>query len=266
MAKITSEGKIEGFIENIDTRLLSGVAGAYGVMHPASKTVYVGSSSDLASRTAGHKSGLRKGKHGNKNLQDRYNSVPEVTFSYLVTKNVDEARDLEQVILDENKGSPQLLNIATDARASGRGLPLPEWSDERRVAYSEHVKERWENPNYRTKIEAHLQSEENRARMSAWSKDYWEKNRETLAALHNSPETQQKHSEAIKTRWDDPSGRALLMEGVERTAALKRKPVEIDGVRYEGLGKAARATGIPLTTLARRVKSSSEQFEGYRYV
>jgi hypothetical protein len=82
---------------------------------------------------------------------------------------------------------------------------------------------------------------------------------------HRSEEAANNHSAAMSLRWSDPESRAVLMERVESTAAKKRKAISIDGVVYEGINKAAEATGMAVSTIFNRLRSTSEKFSGYQY-
>lgn len=85
--------------------------GAYCITNVATGNVYIGSTGTLGCRVSGNESCLRRGVHRNPNLQKAYDESAEIEFLLLPTTTVEEARILEQQLVDEFKDSGHLCNI-----------------------------------------------------------------------------------------------------------------------------------------------------------
>lgn len=96
--------------------------GAYVLTHESSGLFYVGSSKNITNRIYQHKTLLNNGNHRSKELQEVFDNDPGLTVKRIETENREEAFDLEQKLLDENRNNPKMVNIAIDARLSSKGL------------------------------------------------------------------------------------------------------------------------------------------------
>ena len=96
--------------------------GAYIVEHVKSGDFYVGSSAKLGVRKRLHMSTLRHGINRNEALQKAYDKDPGLRFTFVPTSTPEAAVEYEQKLLDHHRGDPKLLNIAIDAKSSGKGL------------------------------------------------------------------------------------------------------------------------------------------------
>lgn len=94
----------------------------YVIEHEATGKIYIGSTGDIAQRKRAHRSDLSRGVARNKPLQDVFNSDSTIEFTVLPVATKEEAIAYEQKLLDQYKDSGLLLNVALDARASGKGL------------------------------------------------------------------------------------------------------------------------------------------------
>lgn len=92
--------------------------GVYVIEHPSSKKFYVGSTTDLESRTIRHVLDLTRGRHANHFLQKAYRQNNNIELSIFITETRDEAYDLEQEFIDKYHAEGKLFNIATCARNS----------------------------------------------------------------------------------------------------------------------------------------------------
>lgn len=92
-----------------------GVPGAYIMTHRPTGVYYVGSSSNLYLRHRGHLDKLRIGKHRTQRLQELYRGPSEFEFKLIETLDTEEARGVEQTLLDEHLGNPLCCNVAPDA-------------------------------------------------------------------------------------------------------------------------------------------------------
>jgi group I intron endonuclease len=106
--------------------VLYGVPGCYVIEHPSTGCFYVGSTKSLSHRQNTHRCALKKNSHTCAKLQELFNSDPDWTFKPIPTETRDEAFDIEQKLIDENKGNPLMLNIADNARFSTLGTTMSE--------------------------------------------------------------------------------------------------------------------------------------------
>lgn len=102
------------------------ICGVYVVHHLETEKFYVGSTTNLYNRSKMHESSLRLGKHKNTNLQEAYNSSSEVIISCVPTTTIEEARKIEQDIIDDHRETGVLFNISIDVDAPRRGLECSE--------------------------------------------------------------------------------------------------------------------------------------------
>ena len=93
---------------------LTNQPGCYLVNHIPSGNVYVGSSVNLAGRITGNLNHLKNNKHKNKNLQAFYNNDPTIKVSFKTTQTEEEARNLEQTMVNTLLPTGKLLNIAIE--------------------------------------------------------------------------------------------------------------------------------------------------------
>ena len=107
--------------------------GTYVITHLNSGVFYVGSSEDIIQRERGHRHLLNVNKHGSDKLQTVYNEDNYICFDYKLTNTRDEAYDLEQGIINRNKGNLLMANIAIDVRFATKGLPV---SDKVKIMHS----------------------------------------------------------------------------------------------------------------------------------
>lgn len=103
-------------------------AGMYIINFTNSGLFYVGSSGRLKRRLSQHKSMLKNNRNTCRLLQEAYNHDSAYKVITQFTDTLEEARKLEQSYINNNKGNPLLLNIATDVDAPCRNLhDNPEW-------------------------------------------------------------------------------------------------------------------------------------------
>jgi group I intron endonuclease len=100
----------------------------YRITNTQNGKYYVGRTKDFKGRKRRHFSCLRAGKHWNPNLQNSFNKWGEGCFRMDVevtglTKP--QAKELEQLCLDEVVGMPRCYNISKNADTRG-GVPLTE--------------------------------------------------------------------------------------------------------------------------------------------
>jgi group I intron endonuclease len=105
--------------------------GAYVITHEATGLFYVGSSGDLAARESAHRSTLKSGLHHSKEFQEAYNCDKGISIAKIPSGNRERAYDLEQLLLDQHRNNPKMVNALGIARVgdinkSRAGTPLSE--------------------------------------------------------------------------------------------------------------------------------------------
>jgi hypothetical protein len=142
-----------------------------------------------------------------------------------VTENREEAYKLEQKLLDENRGSPLLLNVAKDAKASRTGLP---WSQEVRDKIA------------KSKTGQTLTPEQAYKAGSAWrGKTLPEEMKRKMSESH--------------------LGHSVSADCRDKISAANSRKVEIEGVVYNSSRDAARAYGLSPATVVNRLNSNQHQ-------
>lgn len=102
--------------------------GVYLFAQPSSGKFYVGSTVNMYHRFIVHTSALERGEHGNRKLQRAFNKDPRfiVQFQPIPDRErhgdiIKKLREAEQTVIDRFQGNPNLLNIAKDTVAIGKG-------------------------------------------------------------------------------------------------------------------------------------------------
>lgn len=211
---------------------LRNVPGCYLVIHKETGGVYVGSTKSLSDRSNSTRSSLRIGGHKNKNLQELYNRNPEIEIYVQPTLTELEARSLEQLVVDELKGSPVLCNVATtDVVNTRTGCTLTD--DHRAILLAASLGKKRTDEARQHMREAHL------------GKTLSEEQKQKLSTVH-------------KERLSTVEGKASHARGIDKIS----NPVICDGVRYKSKSEAARALGLDVTTVMNRIKSPN--FPGFK--
>ena len=136
----------------------------YIIENKESKNIYVGSTKNISARINHHKYNLEAGIHPNINLQREYDLCIDKNHfivHVLPLRTIDQARDREQLILDEGHGTDILLNISDNARNTTSGYDRSEAyaktaaatrTPEARARQSKESSERWNDPEQRRKM------------------------------------------------------------------------------------------------------------------
>ena len=164
-----------------------GQIGTYLLHNSDTGHTYVGSGV-LAKRHADHKTLLKNNSHYNPKLQNAYNKHPNFDFVAVPTNDREEARDLEQAIIDEHRDNPLFLNISVDARYCNNGQPM---TDEHKAKISQANKGR--KPSSQT-IEASVAAHKGKV----LSEETKEKLRQANIGRQHTIESKQKMSVASK--------------------------------------------------------------------
>lgn len=258
----------------------SKITGAYKITHVKSGKFYVGSTDNFYKRRKEHLVQLRSGKHHVIELQTLYNECPELHFELFLTGHDERARENayvhEQSMLDENKNNPLMLNRSLTA--IGATLP-PELKEKRLTA----VREALQKPEYKAiaaaNTKAYRSTPEAKEKHSAITTAQWSdpEKRKAIMGNRSSAEARAANAERNREQWQDPEYRKKMLEARQSDEAREKlkqaikdsgrtKRVRIDGVVYDSMNDAERATGILRATIRRRCESDLEKNSGYQYV
>lgn len=251
-----------------------GKIGIYIIQNPATCETYIGSGV-LGQRKSSHEYLLKNNKHFNYKLQRAYNRNPNFDFIGMVVDDgatVEENRlnalAIEQIDINENWGSPLLLNISQDVNANRAGILSSEETIEKN---RQATTTRWQNPEWREKViaaqnegKANVSEEEKLAHRQKLSEAqharYERVGSSPTKGQTRSEEFCQQNSQKITEKWQDPEYRAkqcLARQGKENVAA--RKQVSVDGVIYPSLTAAAQAFDITKAGALGRINSEKNQ-------
>lgn len=95
------------------------IIAVYMITDELSKKFYIGSTSDLNRRISEHKSDLKNNMHYNKKLQELYNNKAKLKIHHIEKETIQEARELEDILLKQSETNPNLLNISITTYGNG---------------------------------------------------------------------------------------------------------------------------------------------------
>lgn len=219
--------------------------GVYIIQNDETQETYVGSGV-LSDRKKNHFCDLRNGSHCNKKLQEAYNRSPHFEFIGIPTDNREQAYAAEQAIINEHIGNPLLLNVVLDVN---EGVPRG-WN------HSEETKRRLREQKLGIKA-----SEETKQKMSQSAIG----NKNSLGYKHTE-ETLQKRSESLRGHIVTDETREKIKqaqigrpvsEGTLNYVMSTRKSIIANGIEYDSIADAVRATGITVNGVHHRLKSAN---------
>lgn len=201
----------------------------YALHNEETGEYYIGSTGNLQQRVRKHLKMLEKGVHHCKPLQEAYNNNPNFNLESIAIPPSPEARlealAAEDILLSSSADDEKRLNVARSVYAPRLGLSF---------------------------------SEETRAKMS---ETYIRRNGEgkanpglTFKGHQHSEEEKQRRSEIFKERMAQRSPEERAAWGQKGIEAMS-VPVQIGDNVYPNQVAAAKAEGVPRTTLMVRLKS-----------
>lgn len=231
--------------------------GLYLIRNLSNDKFYIGSSIRLITRIKQHGMDLRRNDHSNPWLQRAFNNGHKLQVLLIPVMDGVNIREIEQKAIEQAKQTNAIYNVAVDTRTPMLGR---KHSEEALKKLSEAHK-------------GFKHSDESKERMSnahkgkSFSDEFKEKCRQRMLGHTPSEETRKRLSDAGKGRImtketrdklsDINKGKVISDEAKEKIhqANLRlAKPVIIDGILYESRLDASNKTGIPLTTLCKRIK------------
>lgn len=230
------------------------IPGVYKIEHSVTGKAYVGSTDDLGARKITNMSSLRHNKHKNKNLQEAYNKDSNIEFKVVaLTKDREEAFDIEQETLDKYKNTNSLFNIAGNARASMIGRT--------------HSQDHKDKLSYVSRNRVDSPETTERKRKSHQGKKHSEEHKEKIRQAVNTPEfkamvskvnTGRKLTEEQKKKVSDFfKGGSLSEEHKEKIREGHKKyakSIMIKGIVYPSIKAAARILNVNHGSISLKLK------------
>lgn len=219
--------------------------GTYTITCQRTGKYYIGSSNKLRVRRNRHLNDLRGFGHYCIGLQKLFNLHPHtLVFTYHVCDSPKAARDEEYFLIKNNwvkgKVSGKLLNSASDAYASGKGIKK---TKEQREAQSKRMMGNEVTPETRAKISQSLMGvplDEKRAAIV----------RTVRLGATNSEEHNERIRISLTNKPKSDTHIASLKEA-------KPNPVVIDNIEYFNPTRAAEALGLHRGTVNKRLRNKN---------
>lgn len=227
--KITKENIAEleslGFLENCTYLLFNEQTGYY----------YIGSSVEAKRRLRDHFRDLKSGTHSNSKFQHAFNKDQEFEVEVVPLNSREEALQLEQLLIDEHRGDPKLLNLALDVASPRLGVKASEETVERQ---SKSLRAYYERGGVNS-MEGKTHSSETKARLSALAREQFsdpatrellsQRAKKRYSVQQNRDLTSRRTSEAMEdpnlrsklskssiVRWEDAEQRRLQSERAKK--------------------------------------------------
>ena len=189
--------------------------GVYFLHNQFTDELYVGSG-DLQSREKEHFSRLEKGTHVNKKLQAAFDRDSRFDFLPVISRDREDAFEVEQEFIDHLFGEPGFLNIA---RSTSECFLGQEHTEETKEKISGSLKKLWQQEGHREKVSNKIKqkyssgelihpmlgknhSEETKNKISETLRSISHKPTEKAIELANSSESLNKRSESMKNHWE----------------------------------------------------------------
>lgn len=242
---------------------------SYILVHKPTDMFYIGSTRNLAKRIRDHRHYLETNTHHCRKLLEVFTSWDDIEVRFNPFDDVEDARDEEQLLLDNHANRGLCCNVATNARnlwsdkgmpadvraKISRGLTGKKFSAERIERMRETSRGRTNSPECRAKISAALTGRSRppevieRIRLSNLGMGLGRK----LSEQHKN---NAKQARIDSGTWAQPH----TEESKRKIAEANHKAVIVEGVEYESLSACASVHGVTITTVTNRINSKSQRF------
>lgn len=228
--------------------------GYYKITHRPTGKFYIGSSGNLNRRIWRHRTELEQGVHTNRKLQSTYTTWDDFTVETFLSGTLEEARQMEQQLLDRHVGTALCCNSSMSANN-----PFDVFE---RIPPDREISMR----NLEKANEARRGkplTDEHKARLSASHKG------KVLSTEHKAAISKAKtgstisssHREALR---QGSVGKTRTDEHKRIISELKSRKVSINGIVYPSLKAASAAVGFSDVTVRKRLNDPN--FDLWFYV
>lgn len=241
----------------------------YKIINTVTNKCYIGSTKNFKKRMLDHKSGLKRGRHYNINLQTAWDKYGEKAFAFTSIEECENYREREDYYLNKADIKNDTYNIA---ESSKRG-----WNPKNHPNGEEILKNKVDKQIATMKA---LTKEERSIKFGKFGKDnYVYKGTEVTDCINCGTETYyngfkckncylkegSEYEEGITQFEKQLIKRARSRNDLYTGEFIhpKSKTVIIDGIEYTSMLKASEILNIPYNTLARRIRSKN--FTNYSF-
>lgn len=209
---------------------------------------YIGSAVNIAKRKRDHLRALRAGTHINVRLQRVFNKYGENSFEFHViyTDSEDEARSLEQRLLNKHHGKSKCMNISNGAKGGNTLLGHPN-----SAAIRKRIAKKVSQANTGNQYNAgRPKSEAHRQKISDFAKTRTGE-RNAFFGKQHSDKTKRRLARVAKQRAES---------GILPSNTLR---VKIGKTVYRSASEAAKYVGCRPATILNRIRS--DKFPEYKF-
>lgn len=217
--------------------------GYYTITHRPTGRFYIGSSGNLTRRIWRHRTELASGMHTNRKLQEIYTCWDDFEVMTSEVNTLEEARQLEQQLLDRYVGTALCCNSSMSATNPFDVFERIWPSREICIANLEKANEARRGKPL---------TDEHKARLSASHKGkvLSTEHRAALSKAKTGSTISSSHREALRQA---NVGKTITDEHKRIISELKSRKVSIDGVIYPSLKVASAAVGFSDVTVRKRL-------------
>lgn len=197
--------------------LLMSIIAVYTISDEFSGKFYIGSTSDLTKRINVHKHQLKNDKHYNKGLQELFNANVKFKFDFVKAETLEQARAMEDMLLQSSRNNPNLLNVSTDSKGGHSEETKKYLSNKRKEYYSNfnpYIRTK-ENREKLSKINTGKKHTEETKKKISDNKRLWQANR--------SPEERKHTEETKKLLSEKHKGKIITEEQKLKMSEAKKK-------------------------------------------
>ena len=222
--------------------------GAYLLKHTPSKKVFVGSTGDLRKTIALIAERLKAGIFHTEEVQYRYNVDKAFQVKVFRTDTVTEAFEIEQALLDKGQSVGNLLNSRRNA--------VGDMYNDAVGDYSAKVKER----------KPLAQSTKDKIGVANKGRVTGVRAKALIGLRSKERLLTPEHQAKLQAGMKASPAFDLLKRRMAELGKAKCKKVRVEGTVYNSLNDAASQLGVSNTTVANRIKSTSEKYKGWAFV
>lgn len=150
----------------------------------------------------------------------------------LETQSEQESLEKEIQLIQELKTHIDFGEGGANFTLGGEGISGYKQSDKQREVHSVTMKKKWEDPEFREKIEKNWEDPERRKTMCESIRKAWEKPenksqmKETSKKNWENPEYRKKISESVKKKWEDPEYKKKINEKLRDPEVRKKMSIK----------------------------------------